>query len=964
MRSRKELADAIRILSMDAVDKAKSGHPGAPMGMADMAEALWRGVLRHNPADPHWANRDRFVLSNGHASMLLYSVLHLTGYDLSMDDIKNFRQLGSRTPGHPEKGVTPGVETTTGPLGQGFATAVGMAVAEKLLAAEFNRDGFPIVDHHTYVFLGDGCLMEGLSQEACSLAGTLGLGKLIVMYDDNGISIDGDVHQWFGDDTPARFEACGWHVISGVDGHDAAMLDAALVLARKETERPTLICCKTTIGYGSPKKGGTASSHGSPMGADENAAVRAALGWKDEPFVMPQDIKDAWDARERGAALEGEWKALFAAYAKAYPDLAAEFERRMSGALPADWESVSSSAIARFDADKPKVATRIANRDVLNAIAPHLPELFGGSADLTGSVGTWHEKAARIGRNDWNGNYLSYGVREFVMGTVMNGLALHGGFIPYGGTFLVFSDYARNAIRLSALMKQRLVWVLTHDSIGVGEDGPTHQPIEHVSSLRLIPDLLVWRPCDAVETAVAWKVALESAQPSCMVLTRQGLTPQIRTEEQLEAVKRGAYILKDCEGTPDVILIATGSEVQLAVSAAEALAARDWGATQAFFLTGGSTQGILAMLGAAVGRGGSVLIDREVHRSVCHGCALLDITPYFFSAPLLEPFGITGALRVEDAERQLLAHPDIRAVLLTSPTYYGLRRDLPAFADLCRAHGKLLLVDAAHGAHFPAVGLPSPVEEGADMAVLSMHKTMPCLGQAAVLLSGPGTDRASLRENTALFGTSSPSYPIMASIDLARAYNEGPGREKYQKAAAVCREMREYICAHTVFTALTERDFPSLDPCRLTVCTAGTDITGHALADALWSEHGVACEMADERSVVFILTESDTAGAIHRLRRGLRVLSRRRRETALPVETRPFPPAERVMSVRDARFAPSAEVSLSDAEGRVCARPVTPYPPGVPLLWPGEKITRAHVELIRERWYNDIDRITVVMPEK
>mgnify|MGYP000967920090 CR=1 FL=1 len=401
-----------------------------------------------------------------------------------------------------------------------------------------------------------------------------------------------------------------------------------------------------------------------------------------------------------------------------------------------------------------------------------------------------------------------------------------------------------------------------------------------------------------------------------------------------------------------------------AYAAAEALAARDWGAAQAFFLTGGSTQGILAMLGAAVGRGGSVLIDREVHRSVCHGCALLDITPYFFSAPLLEPFGITGALRVEDAERQLLAHPDIRAVLLTSPTYYGLRRDLPAFADLCRAHGKLLLVDAAHGAHFPAVGLPSPVEEGADMAVLSMHKTMPCLGQAAVLLSGPGTDRASLRENTALFGTSSPSYPIMASIDLARAYNEGPGREKYQKAAAVCREMREYICAHTVFTALTERDFPSLDPCRLTVCTAGTDITGHALADALWSEHGVACEMADERSVVFILTESDTAGAIHRLRRGLRVLSRRRRETALPVETRPFPPAERVMSVRDARFAPSAEVSLSDAEGRVCARPVTPYPPGVPLLWPGEKITKAHVELIRERWYNDIDRITVVMPEK
>ena len=574
MRSRKELADAVRILSMDAVDKAKSGHPGAPMGMADMAEALWRGVLRHNPANPHWANRDRFVLSNGHASMLLYSLLHLTGYDLSMDDIKAFRQLGSRTPGHPEFGVTPGVETTTGPLGQGFATAVGMAVAEKLLAAEFNREGFPIVDHHTYVFLGDGCLMEGLSQEACSLAGTLGLGKLIVLYDDNGISIDGKVSQWFGDDTPARFEACGWQVIPDVDGHDAAMLDAALTLARKETARPTLICCKTTIGYGSSKKGGTASCHGSPMGEEENAAVRAALGWTEPPFVIPQDIRDAWDARQKGAALQSEWDALFAAYRAAYPDLAVEFERRMSGALPADWEAVSKAAIERFDADKPKVATRIANRDVLNALAPHLPELFGGSADLTGSVGTWHEKAVRIGRDEWHGNYLSYGVREFGMGAVMNGLALHGGFIPYGGTFLVFSDYARNAIRLSALMKQRLVWVLTHDSIGVGEDGPTHQPIEHVSSLRLIPDLWVWRPCDAVETAVAWKTALESAEPSCMILTRQGLAPQARTAGQLEAVRRGGDVLRDCDGAPEVILIATGSEVQLAVDAAAALTAK------------------------------------------------------------------------------------------------------------------------------------------------------------------------------------------------------------------------------------------------------------------------------------------------------------------------------------------------------------------------------------------------------
>lgn len=574
MRSRKELADAIRILSMDAVDKAKSGHPGAPMGMADMAEALWRGVLRHNPADPRWADRDRFVLSNGHASMLLYSLLHLTGYDLSMDDIKAFRQLGSKTPGHPEFGVTPGVETTTGPLGQGFATAVGMAVAEKLLAAEFNRQDFPIVDHHTYVFLGDGCLMEGLSQEACSLAGTLGLGKLIALYDDNGISIDGTVSQWFGDDTAARFEACGWQVIPGIDGHDAAMLDAALTLARQETARPTLICCKTTIGYGSAKKGGTSSCHGSPMGADENAAVREALGWTEPPFVIPPDIKDAWDARAKGAALQSAWNGLFAAYRAAYPDLAAEFVRRMAGTLPADWEAATTAAVARFDADKPKIATRIANRDTLNALAPHLPELFGGSADLTGSVGTWHDQAVRIGHDEWNGNYLSYGVREFGMGAIMNGLALHGGFIPYGGTFLVFSDYARNAIRLSALMKRRLVWVLTHDSIGVGEDGPTHQPVEHVSSLRLIPDLLVWRPCDAVETAVAWKTALESAGPSCMILTRQGLAPQNRTPEQLEAVRRGGYILKDCDGTPDVILIATGSEVQLAVAAAAVLAAK------------------------------------------------------------------------------------------------------------------------------------------------------------------------------------------------------------------------------------------------------------------------------------------------------------------------------------------------------------------------------------------------------
>ena len=574
MRSRKQLADTIRILSMDAVDRAKSGHPGAPMGMADMAESLWRGVLRHNPANPHWADRDRFVLSNGHASMLLYSVLYLTGYDLSIDDIKQFRQFESKTPGHPELGMTPGVETTTGPLGQGVATAVGMAIAERLLASEFNRDGFPIVDHFTYTFLGDGCLMEGLSQEAISLAGTLGLGKLILLYDDNGISIDGDVKQWFADDTPARFEACGWHVIRNVDGHDADMLDAALVLAKKERAKPTLICCKTTIGFGSPKKAGTSSCHGSPMGSDENAAVRSALGWTDEPFVIPQDIKTAWDCRERGAALEGAWNTLFAAYRVQYPDLADAFERRMSGTLPADWDAVSAAAITAFDTAKPKIATRIANRDVLNQLAPHLPELFGGSADLTGSVGTWHDGAVRIGKDTWEGNYLSYGVREFVMGTVMNGLALHGGFIPYGGTFLVFSDYARNAIRLSALMKQRVIWVLTHDSIGVGEDGPTHQPVEHVSSLRLIPDLLVWRPCDAVETAVAWKKAIESAAPSCMVLTRQGLASQTRTPSQIADIARGGYILQDCAGTPELILLATGSEVELAMNAAAELTAK------------------------------------------------------------------------------------------------------------------------------------------------------------------------------------------------------------------------------------------------------------------------------------------------------------------------------------------------------------------------------------------------------
>ena len=574
MPTRKELANALRVLAMDAVDRAKSGHPGAPMGMADMGEALWRGHLKHNPANPCWADRDRFVLSNGHASMLLYGLLHLTGYDLSMDDIRNFRQLESRTPGHPEYGMTPGVETTTGPLGQGIATAVGMALAERLLAARFNREGFPIVDHRTFVFLGDGCLMEGLSQEACSLAGTLGLGKLVALYDDNGISIDGKVSPWFADDTPARFEACGWKVIRDVDGHDAASLDAALTLACAQDTRPVLICCRTVIGFGSPHKGGTASCHGSPMGAEENAAVRKNLGWTEEPFVMPQDILNAWDCRDKGARQEAVWNELFASYSKAWPEQAAEFERRMRGDLPAGWTDLVREAIASLDAEKPKIATRVANQKVLDLLAGSLPELFGGSADLTGSVGTWHAGSSRISRDTMDGNYLSYGVREFVMGTVMNGLALHGGFIPYGGTFLVFSDYARNAIRLSALMGQRVIWVLTHDSIGVGEDGPTHQPVEHVPSLRLIPGLEVWRPCDAVETAVAWKTALENHKPSCMVLTRQGVPPQTRTPEQLAGIEKGGYVLKDCAGTPELILMATGSEVGLVMQAAAVLEER------------------------------------------------------------------------------------------------------------------------------------------------------------------------------------------------------------------------------------------------------------------------------------------------------------------------------------------------------------------------------------------------------
>ena len=578
MRSRKELANTLRILAVDAVERARSGHPGAPMGMADMAEALWRGALRHNPANPRWADRDRFVLSNGHASMLLYGLLHLTGYDLGMDDIRAFRQWGSRTPGHPEYGHTPGVETTTGPLGQGLAMAVGMALAERLLAAEFNREGFPLVNHYTYAFAGDGCLMEGVSQEACSLAGALKLGKLVVFYDDNGISIDGEVKAWMPDDTPERFAACGWHVIRDVDGHDGEALVAAITLARSVQDKPSLVCCKTIIGYGSPNKSGSADCHGSPLGEAECAATRILLGWEAEPFVIPEDVRAAWDCRARGAELEAAWNDLHARYAASYPELAAEFDRRMAGNAPEAWAAAAADAISQAAAGKPRpdkgVATRIASRNTLDVIAPALPELFGGSADLTGSVGTWHKHSERVTGENPRGNYLSYGVREFLMGAMMNGMALHGGFLPYGGTFLVFSDYARGAIRLSALMRQRVVWVLTHDSIGLGEDGPTHQPVEHLGSLRLIPGLRVWRPCDALETAVAWKCAVEQDGPSCLVLTRQAVPLQERSAGQIEAVARGAYVIRDCEGEPEALILATGSEVEPAVAAAELLAER------------------------------------------------------------------------------------------------------------------------------------------------------------------------------------------------------------------------------------------------------------------------------------------------------------------------------------------------------------------------------------------------------
>ena len=574
MPSRRELANAIRALSMDAVEAAKSGHPGMPMGMADIAEVLWNDFLSHNPANPHWFNRDRFMLSNGHGSMLLYSLLHLTGYDFPMAEIKRFRQLHSKTAGHPEHSEFPAIETTTGPLGQGLANAVGMALAEKVLAARFNRPDLDIVDHYTYVFMGDGCMMEGVSHEAASLAGTLKLGKLIAIYDDNGISIDGEVHGWFTDDTAKRFEAYGWEVLRDVDGHNSEAIKAALVSAAIDPDKPTLICCKTIIGYGAPNKQGTEATHGAALGKDEVAAARRNLGWNYPPFEIPGEIYAGWNARDKGAQREAQWNALFAKYRNAHPDLAAEFERRLAGELPGDWLAHANAYIGKVQADGPAVASRKASQMALDAYGPKLPELIGGSADLAGSNLTIWKGSKDVNSSDAKANYIYFGVREFGMTAISNGLALHGGFIPYDATFLVFSDYARNAVRMSALIPAHAIHVYTHDSIGLGEDGPTHQPIEHLASLRLIPKNILWRPCDAVETAVAWKSAIERKEgPSCLVFSRQTLAHQPRSEAQLGLIEFGGYVLSDPPGGKfDLILIATGSEVELAMQAAKALA--------------------------------------------------------------------------------------------------------------------------------------------------------------------------------------------------------------------------------------------------------------------------------------------------------------------------------------------------------------------------------------------------------
>jgi len=572
--TRRELANAIRALSMDSVQKAKSGHPGAPMGMADIAEVLWNDFLEHDPSDPAWFDRDRFVLSNGHGSMLLYSMLHLTGYDLPMSELQRFRQLGSKTPGHPEVAVTPGVETTTGPLGQGLTNAVGMALAERMLATRFNQPDYPMVDHFTYVFLGDGCLMEGISHEACSLAGTLGLNKLIAFYDDNGISIDGHVQGWFTDDTPKRFEAYGWQVVRNVDGHDSEAVIKAIKKARKSADKPTLICCKTVIGFGAPNKQGKEECHGAPLGDAEVAAARQQLGWPHAPFTIPAEVYAGFDAKAKGKRASNKWKRMLKQYHIMHPELAAELERRIAGELPVGWTQQVEAFVAATAADSNAIATRKSSEHALNAYAPALPELIGGSADLTGSNLTWHKGSKGITKADASGNYLWYGVREFAMAAVMNGMALHGGFIPYGGTFLTFSDYMRNGIRMAALMKLRSILVFTHDSIGLGEDGPTHQSIEHVASLRLIPNLSLWRPCDSVETAVAWAAAIERVDgPTAFALTRQNLPQQPRSAEQLAAIRRGGYPLVDCAGAPELILIGTGSEVALCVEAAKQLAA-------------------------------------------------------------------------------------------------------------------------------------------------------------------------------------------------------------------------------------------------------------------------------------------------------------------------------------------------------------------------------------------------------
>ncbi|EGQ9729351.1 transketolase [Vibrio cholerae] len=574
MSSRKQLANAIRALSMDGVQKANSGHPGAPMGMADIAEVLWRSHLNHNPQNPNWADRDRFVLSNGHGSMLIYSLLHLSGYELSIDDLKNFRQLHSKTPGHPEYGYAPGIETTTGPLGQGITNAVGMAIAEKALAAQFNKPGHDIVDHFTYVFMGDGCLMEGISHEACSLAGTLGLGKLIAFWDDNGISIDGHVEGWFSDDTPKRFEAYGWHVIPAVDGHDADAINAAIEAAKAETSRPTLICTKTIIGFGSPNKAGSHDCHGAPLGNDEIKAAREFLGWEYAPFEIPADIYAEWDAKQAGASKEAAWDEKFAAYAKAYPAEAAEYKRRVAGELPANWEAATSEIIANLQANPANIASRKASQNALEAFGKLLPEFMGGSADLAPSNLTMWSGSQSLTAEDFSGNYIHYGVREFGMTAIINGIALHGGFVPYGATFLMFMEYARNAMRMAALMKVQNIQVYTHDSIGLGEDGPTHQPVEQIASLRMTPNMSTWRPCDQVESAMAWKLAIERKDaPSALIFSRQNLAQQPRSAEQVANIAKGGYILKDCAGQPELILIATGSEVELAVAAYEQLSA-------------------------------------------------------------------------------------------------------------------------------------------------------------------------------------------------------------------------------------------------------------------------------------------------------------------------------------------------------------------------------------------------------